>query len=87
MSRMPGKHRLPQHFRVSPVGIAQHDPEAPGGSPDRPTRTALLHRTCYEGPRLQGLKGLRGSSIADVTMTTEACAPLDQKSPHTATTP
>jgi hypothetical protein len=81
---MPGKHRLPQHFRVSPVGIAQHDPETPGGSPDRPARAALLHRTCYERPLRQGL---RGSSIAAVIVTTEAYAPLDQKSPHIATTP
>jgi hypothetical protein len=81
---MPGKHRLPQHFRVSPVGTAQHDPGTPCGSPDRPVRAALLHRTCYEGPLRQGL---RGSSIADITVTTEACASLAQKSSHTATTP
>ena len=30
----PGKHRLLQHFRVSPVSIAWHDPEAERSSPD-----------------------------------------------------
>jgi hypothetical protein len=30
----PGKHRLLQHFRVSPVSIAWHDPEAEHSSPD-----------------------------------------------------
>src|SRR5437899_56736 len=31
----PGKHRLRQHFRVSPERAAWHDPEAECGSPDR----------------------------------------------------
>jgi hypothetical protein len=30
----PGKHRLLQHFRASPVSIAWHDPEAERSSPD-----------------------------------------------------
>ncbi len=30
----PGKHRLLQHFRVSPVSKAWHDPEAERSSPD-----------------------------------------------------
>ena len=30
----PGKHRLLQYFRVSPVSIAWHDPEAERSSPD-----------------------------------------------------
>ena len=31
---MPGKHRLLQYFRVSPVSIAWHDLEAEHRSPD-----------------------------------------------------
>src|SRR6266568_2278437 len=31
----PGKHRLRQHFRVSPERAAWHDPEAECSSPDR----------------------------------------------------
>jgi len=30
----PGKHWLLQHFQVSPVSIAWHDPEAERSSPD-----------------------------------------------------
>src|SRR6266446_3254076 len=30
----PGKHRLLQYFRVSPVSIAWHDPAAERSSPD-----------------------------------------------------